>query len=60
MDPSVIPLGSLLYVEGCGFRVADDVGGAIKGRILDVYVPTREEALELGVKEVKVFVITKE
>lgn len=38
VDPRVIPLGSLVYVEGYGRAVAADTGGAIKGNIIDVYV----------------------
>lgn len=38
VDPAVIPLGSLLYVQGYGFAVAADTGGAIRGRRIDLYV----------------------
>ncbi|MFB8736436.1 3D domain-containing protein [Bacillus sp. SL00103] len=31
VDPSVIPLGSKVYVEGYGYAVASDTGSAIKG-----------------------------
>lgn len=44
VDPRVIPLGSLVYVEGYGKAVAADTGGAIKGSIIDVYVNSEEEA----------------
>lgn len=36
VDPRVIPLGSKLFVEGYGYAVACDTGGAIKGMIIDV------------------------
>ncbi|WP_300380035.1 3D domain-containing protein [Clostridium sp.] len=45
VDPRVIPLGSLVYVEGYGRAIAADTGGAIKGNIIDVYVNSNEEAL---------------
>lgn len=45
VDPRVIPLGSLVYVEGYGKAIAADTGGAIKGNIIDVYVNSNEEAL---------------
>lgn len=58
VDPDVIPLGSLVYIEGLGIRKAEDVGSAIKGKKIDVYIPDVEEALKFGVKKnVKVYVL---
>ncbi|WP_047980569.1 3D domain-containing protein [Ornithinibacillus contaminans] len=57
VDPSVIPLGSKVYVEGYGTAIAGDIGGAIKGNRIDIHVPTTEEALNWGVKEVEVTII---
>jgi 3D (Asp-Asp-Asp) domain-containing protein len=58
VDPEVIPLGSLVYIEGLGIRKAEDTGSAIKGKKIDVYIPDLEEALEFGVKRnVKVYVL---
>lgn len=57
VDPHLIPLGSLVYIDGVGYRVAEDVGGAIKGRHIDVYFPSDEDAKIFGVKRhVKVYV----
>ncbi len=36
VDPSVIPLGTLLYIEGYGFAKASDTGGGIKGKWVDL------------------------
>ena len=38
VDPDVIPLGTRLYIEGIGEVRADDTGGAVKGRVLDLHV----------------------
>ena len=47
VDPRVIPLGSLVYVEGYGKAIAADTGGAIKGNIVDLYVNSNEEAINV-------------
>jgi 3D (Asp-Asp-Asp) domain-containing protein len=39
VDPTVIPLGTKLYVPGYGKGVAADIGGAIKGAIIDLWMP---------------------
>lgn len=57
VDPSVIPLGTNLYVEGYGFALAADTGGVIKGDIIDVFMDTRQEALNWGRRQVKVHVL---
>lgn len=57
VDPSVIPLGSKVWVEGYGYAVAGDTGGAIKGMKIDLHVPTKQAAYNFGRKQVKVKVI---
>lgn len=59
VSPDVIPYGSYVYIEGCGFRVADDTGGAIKGNRIDVLVSSHEEALELGRKNAGVWILVE-
>lgn len=54
VDPSVIPLGTKVYVEGYGEAVAADTGGAIKGNKIDVFFPSEETAKQWGVKTVKI------
>lgn len=39
VDPSVIPLGTRLYIPGYGFGVAADTGGAIRGHMIDLGYP---------------------
>lgn len=57
VDPSVIPLGTKVYVEGYGYATAEDIGGAIKGNRIDVFIPTQSGALEWGRKQVKVTIL---
>ena len=57
VDPSVIPLGTEVYVEGYGHAVAEDIGGAIKGNRIDIHVPTKEEAYNWGRRTVEVTIL---
>ncbi|MBI0578035.1 cell wall-binding protein [Neobacillus cucumis] len=57
VDPSVIPLGSKVWVEGYGVAVAGDTGGAIHGHIIDVLKPTKAQALAWGRRTVKVKIL---
>ena len=56
VDPRVIPFGTLMYVEGYGFGIAEDTGSAIKGNIIDVCIEGRKEALRWGRRQVKVHI----
>ncbi|MGG1679239.1 3D domain-containing protein [Neobacillus sp. NRS-1170] len=57
VDPSVIPLGSRVWVEGYGEAIAGDTGGAIKGHKIDVFMPSQSKALAWGRKTVKVIIM---
>ena len=54
VDPSVIPLGTHLTVPGYGEGVAADTGGAVAGARIDLWFPTRAEALAWGTRTVSV------
>jgi uncharacterized protein YabE (DUF348 family) len=58
VDPNVIPLGWWVYIEGVGFRRAEDTGGAIKGNKIDIYYDSVKRANSFGRKSgLKVYVI---
>jgi uncharacterized protein YabE (DUF348 family) len=57
VDPSVIPLGTKVYVEGYGYATASDTGGAIRGSKIDVFFPSKSQAYQWGTKRVKVKII---
>lgn len=57
VDPRVIPLGSLVFVEGYGFAIASDTGGAIKGNKIDLCFDSRSKALAFGRRTVTVHVL---
>lgn len=56
VDPSVIPLGTKVYVPGYGEAVAGDTGGAIKGNRIDVFVPNYTQAVDFGMKTITITV----
>ncbi len=57
VDPKVIPLGTKVHVEGYGYAVAGDIGSAIKGNKIDVFIPTKAEAYKWGRKNVKIKIL---
>ncbi|MCU9615299.1 ubiquitin-like domain-containing protein [Caldibacillus lycopersici] len=57
VDPSVIPLGTKVWVEGYGYAVAADIGGNVSGYKIDVYFPTQSEAYRWGMKKVKIKIL---
>jgi len=57
VDPSVIPLGSRVYVEGYGEAIAGDTGGDIKGNRIDLHFPDKSSANSFGRKNVTVRII---
>lgn len=57
VDPSIIPLGTKVYVEGYGYAIAADKGSAVKGYKIDVFVPSNSEAYRWGRKRVKIKIL---
>ncbi|MFP4465535.1 MAG: 3D domain-containing protein [Candidatus Goldiibacteriota bacterium] len=59
VDPRIISMRSLIFVEGYGFAWTGDIGGDIKGRRIDLCYNTTQEALNWGRRKVKVYVLGK-
>jgi uncharacterized protein YabE (DUF348 family) len=57
VDPSVVPLGTRMYVEGYGYAVAADTGGSIRGDRLDLFMEDRSQCLSWGRRSVKVYIL---
>lgn len=61
-DPRVIPLGTRIYINAgkySGTYTVTDTGGAIKGRILDLWVPSCGEAIRFGRRNITVSILGK-
>lgn len=54
VDPSVIPLGTRMTIPGYGVGVAADTGGAVQGNAIDLWFPTRAQALAWGRRTVTI------
>lgn len=63
VDPSVIPLGTKLYIASIdgspdyGYATALDTGGAIKGNRIDLFMESGTDALNFGIRQVKVYIL---
>ena len=55
VDPDTIPLGSTVVIDGQEY-IAEDIGGAIQGNRIDVFMDSHQAALEGGVKHMEVFI----
>lgn len=57
VDPSVIPLGSMVEVPGYGIRIAGDTGGAIKGKKIDIHIANLSQTHGFGRRTLTVTVL---
>jgi 3D (Asp-Asp-Asp) domain-containing protein/uncharacterized protein YabE (DUF348 family) len=64
VDPNFIPLGTKMYIVSAdgeyvyGYCTAEDIGGAIKGRIVDLYFNTYDECIQFGRRDVKIYILS--
>lgn len=59
VDPKVIPYGSVVYIEGYGYYIAEDTGGTIKGNRIDIFTEDYNKAIQLGRKTANAWIIGK-
>ena len=59
-DVKVYPFGTRLYVPGYGTGTVEDVGGSIRGRHVDIWFPTHEQARSWGARWLKVTKVSAE
>lgn len=57
VDPTVIPYGTYLYIEGYGYAIAADTGLSIKGYKLDLFFNSYSEACNWGRQHVNVTIL---
>lgn len=57
VDPTVIPMGTRVFIPGYGEAVAEDVGSAIRGNTIDIAFETAEEAIQFGRKTIEIFIL---
>ncbi|MFT5873959.1 MAG: hypothetical protein ACI8WT_002919 [Clostridium sp.] len=57
VDPRVIPLGTKVWVDGYGYAIAEDIGGAIKGDHIDLYFSSTDEMWDWGSRKVDIYIL---
>jgi 3D (Asp-Asp-Asp) domain-containing protein/ribosomal protein L24E len=55
VDPGVIPLGTRLWIDGIGERIAEDTGGDIHGNRVDIYQDSYDYCVQYGVQNVEIY-----
>lgn len=58
VDPRVIPLGSRIHIPGLGERIAEDTGKKIKGKRLDLFLPSARACRQFGIQRQDVYILT--
>lgn len=66
VDPNFIPLGTKMYIVSAdgsyvyGYAIAEDIGGAIKGKLVDLFFNTYDECINFGRRDVKIYILKDE
>lgn len=56
-DPRILPIGTIVYIQGFGQFTVKDTGGAIKGNRIDIWMP--HGAIKFGKRKVILRIISK-
>ena len=59
VDPSIIPYGSIIYIQDYGYFIAEDCGRAIKQNRIDIYTTSHEYVIQQGKKVANVWILGK-
>ena len=59
VDPKIIPLGSLVYIDSLGLGLATDTGRKIKGMLIDICFTNMDEAMKWGRRDVEIFILRR-
>ena len=59
VDPKAIPYGSIVYIQGYGYFIAEDCGSAIQDNRIDIFTESHEYAIQQGRKVANVWVLGK-
>jgi len=59
VDPRIIPLGSVVFIDSLGVGLATDTGRLIRGMRIDICFTSMNDAMKFGKKTVKVMILRK-
>jgi 3D (Asp-Asp-Asp) domain-containing protein len=57
VDPAVVPINSWIWIDSLGWWKAEDTGNTVTGKKIDLCLFTREEALEFGVRKIRIKIL---
>ena len=58
-DTRILPIGTTVYIDGMGTFTVKDRGGAIKGRRIDIWMPSTSQALKFGHRNIKLRIVSR-
>jgi 3D (Asp-Asp-Asp) domain-containing protein len=58
-DWSVLPKGTIVYIDSVGYRTSEDTGSKVKGNHIDIFMNDHQSALNFGKQELNVWIISQ-